>query len=48
VEESRRLEGKTPKVRFLSSEEQREWERQYAKPPSDVASAMQRSEGEQR
>ena len=48
MEESRRLEGKTPKVRFLSSEEQREWERQYAKPPSDVASAMQRREGEQR
>jgi len=34
VEENRRLEGKTPKVRFLSDQEQREWERQYPKPPA--------------
>ena len=32
IEEQRRLEGKTPKVRFLSDQEQREWERQYPKP----------------
>jgi hypothetical protein len=32
VEENRRLEGKTPKARFLSDQEQREWERQYPKP----------------
>jgi hypothetical protein len=34
MEESRRLEGKAPKVRFLSSEEREAWERQYevAKP----------------
>jgi hypothetical protein len=34
MEESRRLEGKAPKVRFLSSEEREVWERQYkvAKP----------------
>jgi hypothetical protein len=48
IDESRRPEGKAPKVRFLSSEEQQTWERQYPKPPSDVASEMQRREGEQR
>jgi len=37
VEERRRLEGKVPKVRFLSSEEQRDWELQLPKPPSDTA-----------
>jgi hypothetical protein len=39
VEERRRAEGKPPKVRFFTSEEQREWERQYPKPPSDVPQA---------
>ena len=29
VEESRRLEGKPPKVRFLTELEQKEWQRQY-------------------
>jgi hypothetical protein len=29
VEESRRLEGKAPRVRFLNSEEQQAWERQH-------------------
>jgi hypothetical protein len=48
VEESRRLEGRAPKVRFLSSEEQQVWEQQYAKPASDVANEMLRREGEQR
>ena|SRR5208282_2192764 len=46
IEESRRLEGKAPTVRFLSREEQQTWERQYPKPPSDVASEMQHREGE--
>jgi hypothetical protein len=32
VEERRRIEGKPPKVRFLTENEQREWERQYPKP----------------
>ena len=48
IEERRRLEGRSPKVRFLSSEEQRAWEGQYPKPPGDVASEMERREGEQR
>jgi hypothetical protein len=37
VEDRRRAEGKPPKVRFFTSEEQREWERQYARPPADVS-----------
>ena len=36
VEEHRRLEGKTPRVRFLSDQEQREWERQYLKPDAPL------------
>jgi hypothetical protein len=36
VAERRRIEGKPPKVRFFSQEEQREWERQYPK-PSELA-----------
>jgi hypothetical protein len=32
VELQRRSDGKPPKVRFLSHDEQREWERQYPKP----------------
>lgn len=32
VEEHRRLEGKTPRVRLLSDQEQREWERLYPRP----------------
>jgi hypothetical protein len=47
VEERRRMEGKPPKVRFFTQEEQREWERQYPKPPSNVASEEHRREGEQ-
>jgi hypothetical protein len=47
MEESRRLEGKASRVRFLSSEEQQTWERQYTKPPSDVASEIQLRKGEQ-
>jgi hypothetical protein len=41
VEDRRRVEGKPPKVRFFTQEEQREWERQYPK-PGDVP----RAEGE--
>jgi hypothetical protein len=36
VEDRRRIEGKPPKVRFFTTEEQRRWERQYPKPPADV------------
>jgi hypothetical protein len=36
LEDRRRVEGKPPKVRFFTLEEQREWERQYPKPPGDV------------
>ena len=48
VEESRRVEGRAPKVRFLSGEEQEAWERQYPKPPSSVTSEMPRREGDPR
>ncbi len=48
IEERRRLEGRSPKVRFLSSEEQRAWEGLYSKLPGDVASDVERREGEQR
>ncbi len=47
VEDRRRVEGKPPKVRFFTPEEQREWERQYPKPPDDVESEPHRSRGEQ-
>jgi hypothetical protein len=33
IEDRRRVEGKPPKVRFFTPEEQREWGRQYPKPP---------------
>jgi hypothetical protein len=39
VEESRCLEGKAPRVRFLSSEEQQAWERQYTKPSESTEGA---------
>jgi hypothetical protein len=39
VEDRRRAEGKLPKVRFFTPEEQREWERQYPRPPADVSRA---------
>jgi len=48
VEESRRLEGRVPKVRFLNSDEQKAWERQYPKPPMDVGNEAQHWQGEQR
>ena len=48
MEENRRLEGKAPRVRFLSSEEQQAWERQYPKPPVDMGNETQHRTGEQR
>jgi hypothetical protein len=42
VEDRRRVDGKPPKVRFFTQEEQKEWERQYPKPSGDVP----REEGE--
>ena len=48
IEESRRLEGTAPKVRFLSAELQHAWERQYPKPRSDFPSELELREGEQR
>jgi hypothetical protein len=47
VEERRRIEGKPPKVRFLTEEEQQEWERQYPKSPEVVGSEAPRSAGGQ-
>jgi hypothetical protein len=47
VEDRRRVEGKPPKVRFFTPEEQREWERQYPKPPGDAKSEPHRSGEEQ-
>ncbi len=48
IEEARRLEGKAPKVRFLTSEEQLAWERQYPKPPVDLGDERQRRHGSQK
>jgi hypothetical protein len=39
VEDRRRIQGKPPKVRFFTENEQLEWERQYPKPPADVSRA---------
>ena len=47
VEDRRRVEGKAPKARFFTPEEQKEWERQYPKPPGDVKSEPHRSAGAQ-
>jgi hypothetical protein len=47
AEDRRRVEGKPPKVRFFTPEEQYEWERQYPKPPSDDPSEFPRGKGEQ-
>ena len=47
VEENRRLEGKTPRVRFLSRDDQQTWERQYSKSPVDVGNKRQQRKGEQ-
>ena len=45
VEERRRIEGKPPRVRFFTDEEQQEWERQYLKSPEVVGSEAPRSAG---
>ncbi len=37
LEDRRRVEGKPPKVRFFTTEEQGEWERQYPKQPVEVS-----------
>jgi hypothetical protein len=47
VEARRRLEGKAPKVQFLSGEEQREWERQLPKSASDTARRGENSHAEE-
>ena len=47
LEDRRRVEGKAPKVRFSTQEEQREWERQYPKPPGDAECEPHRSGGQQ-
>ena len=48
VEEARRLEGRAPKVRFLTSEEQLMWERQYPKPSTEPEDDGQRRQGGQK
>jgi len=45
VEERRRVEGEAPKVRFLTEEEQREWERQYSRPPEEAGAEAQPEPG---
>jgi len=46
VEERRRMEGKAPKVSFLSSDEQRAWERPYSKPPASAEGCAHADSGE--
>lgn len=48
VEEARRLEGKAPKARFFTSEEQLAWERQYPKPPVNLVDEGQHRQGERK
>jgi hypothetical protein len=45
VEAHRRIEGKPPKVRFFTEEEQQEWERQYLRSPEDVGGELPRETG---
>jgi hypothetical protein len=41
------MEGKPPKVRFFTEQEQQEWERQYPTSPEDVGGeAPQGTEGQ--
>jgi hypothetical protein len=47
VEERRRTEGKPPKVRFFTEEEEREWKRQYPSSPEDVGGEAHRGTGGQ-
>jgi hypothetical protein len=46
LEDRRRVEGKPPKVRFFTQEEQREWERLYPGAPSDAESEPYGSGGD--
>jgi hypothetical protein len=43
VEERRRIEGKPPKVRFFTEDEQQDWERQYPRSPDDVGGEASRA-----
>jgi len=45
LEQRRRIEGKPPKVRFLTEEEQQEWERQYSKPVGETGGEAQPKSG---
>ena len=47
VEDRRRVEGKPPKVRFFTPEEQREWERQYPQASGDLENEPNLARGEQ-
>ena len=47
VEDRRRVEGKPPKVRFFTPEEQREWKRQYPQASADVENDADLARGEQ-
>ncbi|MGC2333573.1 MAG: hypothetical protein WA581_19135 [Candidatus Acidiferrales bacterium] len=47
VEERRRIEGKPPKVRFFTEEEQQEWQRQYPTPAEDTSADTIRGGGGQ-
>jgi hypothetical protein len=47
VEDRRRAEGKRPKVRFFTPEEQREWERQYTEAIADVENEPNLARGAQ-
>jgi hypothetical protein len=47
VEDRRRIEGKPPKVRFFTEDEQQEWQRQYPTPPQDADSEAPFGTGEQ-
>jgi hypothetical protein len=47
VEDRRRVEGKPPKVRFFTPEEQREWQRQYPQASADVENEANLARGEQ-
>jgi hypothetical protein len=47
VEDRRRVEGKPPKVRFFTPEEQREWKRQYPQASADVENEPNLARGEQ-
>jgi len=47
VEDRRRVEGKPPKVRFFTPEEQREWQRQHPQTSADVENEPNLARGEQ-